>query len=32
VVTGPVGKADREACWELGALVAAEIAGVAGVA
>jgi NAD(P)H-dependent FMN reductase len=32
VVTGPVQKADREACWELGALVAAEIAGVAGVA
>jgi len=26
-VTGPVGRADREACCELGALVAAEIAG-----
>ncbi len=27
VVTGPLGKADLEACWELGALLAAEIAG-----
>ena len=27
VVTGPPGRADLEACWELGALVAAEIAG-----
>jgi NAD(P)H-dependent FMN reductase len=27
VVTGPVGRADLEACWELGALVAAEVAG-----
>ena len=27
VVTGPPGKADLEACWELGALVAAAIAG-----
>ena len=27
VVTGAPGKADLEACWELGALVAAEIAG-----
>jgi NAD(P)H-dependent FMN reductase len=27
VVTGPPGQADFEACWELGALVAAEIAG-----
>ena len=26
-VTGPPGKADLEACWELGALLAAEIAG-----
>ena len=26
-VTGPVGKQDLEACWELGALLAAEIAG-----
>ena len=26
-VTGPVGKADLEACWELGALLAAEVAG-----
>jgi len=26
VVTGPPGKTDLEACWELGALVAAEIA------
>jgi hypothetical protein len=27
-VTGPPGKADLEACWELGALLAAEVAGV----
>jgi hypothetical protein len=27
-VTGPPGKADLEACWELGALLAAEIAGL----
>jgi hypothetical protein len=27
VVTGSPGKTDLEACWELGALVAAEIAG-----
>ena len=27
VVTGALGKADLEACWELGALLAAEIAG-----
>jgi hypothetical protein len=26
-VTGPPGKADLEACWELGALLAAEVAG-----
>ena len=26
-VTGPPGRADLEACWELGALLAAEIAG-----
>jgi hypothetical protein len=26
-VTGPPGKKDLEACWELGALLAAEIAG-----
>ena len=26
-VTGPPGQADLEACWELGALLAAEIAG-----
>jgi hypothetical protein len=26
-VTGPPGKADLEACWELGAVLAAEIAG-----
>jgi flavorubredoxin len=26
-VTGPPGKADLDACWELGALLAAEIAG-----
>ena len=26
-VTGPLGKQDLEACWELGALLAAEIAG-----
>jgi NAD(P)H-dependent FMN reductase len=26
-VTGPPGKSDLEACWELGALLAAEIAG-----
>jgi hypothetical protein len=28
-VTGPPGKADLEACWELGALVAAEVADLA---
>ena len=27
VVTGPLGQADLDACWELGALLAAEIAG-----
>jgi hypothetical protein len=26
-VTGPPGQADLEACWELGATVAAELAG-----
>jgi hypothetical protein len=26
-VTGPSGKKDLEACWELGALLAAEVAG-----
>jgi NAD(P)H-dependent FMN reductase len=26
-VTGPPGRADREACWELGALLAAKVAG-----
>jgi hypothetical protein len=26
-VTGPLGKTDLDACWELGALLAAEIAG-----
>jgi len=29
-VTGPPGKQDLEACWELGALLAAEIAGLLG--
>ena len=29
-VTGPPGRADLEACWELGALMAAEVAGEAG--
>jgi flavorubredoxin len=29
-VTGPPGKADLEACWELGALLAAEVAGLLG--
>jgi multimeric flavodoxin WrbA len=29
-VTGPPGRADREACWELGAIVAAELAGDVG--
>jgi hypothetical protein len=29
-VTGPPGKADLEACWELGALLAAEVAGPLG--
>ena len=27
-VTGPPGKQDLEACWELGALLAAEVAGL----
>ena len=31
-VTGPPGKKDLEACWELGALLAAEIAGPLGTA
>jgi hypothetical protein len=26
-VTGPPGKEGRDACWELGALLAAEVAG-----
>ena len=26
-VTGPLGKADLEACWELGALLATEVSG-----
>ena len=29
-VTGPPGKADREACWELGALLAAAVEGLLG--